>query len=1315
MDTEQAKESLRCLATAAMPVAVAGEEGDGAWQHSFAGTAQGGSRAAYPGLWRYSPSQRIALGVRADPWIDGRKTGEAMMPGEMFQVEATKVGHDGVVYLQLGGGRGWLFDRKPGVGTICFPCKAEQGEAVEGDTRNPAWPWTPVPPPPCGNSCDFSDDEVEYGTVEGPRDTTERVGLARRVLAVRGSCRGTAVRSASPEALGSGEPRANRLEREMSADSAAAAPGEASATRAFSWAGCPGAGSEAGRGPGPGRAAAPRGGCEELRGGAAARRAAEALHAAARHGRGSSAPAADAVATLSALLEASEAALAEELAGAQAAQARNMEGVARLEEGMAAAEASAARAAVAHHFEAELAYRAREALAAAEQRGIGLEEDLAAARKAEAEESLQLARLEQPTEPAAEPPANALGKSNSTLGEDPELEATLPEPYLRVVRQVEAEGWDGIQWGGNYTLLHWAAANSRAKLCERLVAQNADPHIKDDTGRSAFDYVQNDECNRALGHFAPPNARGILPSATASSSWHPAVLRQRTVEELHIEALERKLEECRATLEQEFQERRQEFNWARSRICDLEASAQTQERVASEELVDVERRCADEASESTRRVQQAAAQVGELERLLSFSRAQVAEAAQAAEAAAEAGGVTARELARVRGELEAARSSTREELACLRRELSVAQVTTERSEEACARERAEGSVLRGLSAEVEGQLRRESELSSRTLWASAEMASAFKGDRAVAAEAARRAEAALREEEQRARHLSSWASEELCVAREELRSARAETARSDTALAALRKEQRQAAAADRTTSARIADLECDLGAARLALAQLRSRETSLHLELSEKDKAFSALAARQASAALQASRQMEEEMQELQAVHWQVALADSARQGLELCAKEEATAHRAALREVEGLAEELATARRAEATQKLAELEAALASECSEVEALSVEFRAERKAAAAARAAEAADAAERRRLLTAPVPPAAQKADFGLAGVLAPQPAVPLLLASTSSAQVGSPSFGFASDPPPASSPAWLPVPAASVGGGGWRRARQRSQVHGGLEEGSRQLPVLQGNTATQTFHSFRWKEGIGSFRSLQTASAHIQGVKMVAAETPSQAEVDYADAGRKLLEAVNLGSCKAPPRYSPCDPLWRHPQTGATLFVGNAQMAASRKALQSHNITRIVNCQDSDGKNHFEGDPDLEYLRFPIGLWRDAPRVRDGGDGTWKYWEPLFSFVTEGLCHGQNVFVHCLAGAHRAGTAGVGLLMILCGWGVQDAIVAAKKLRPAIEPLGGFPELLACLQKARVGREQAIQILLPEKDTTAGVAGPPAGPVSTV
>ena len=52
-------------------------------------------------------------------------------------------------------------------------------------------------------------------------------------------------------------------------------------------------------------------------------------------------------------------------------------------------------------------------------------------------------------------------------------------------------------------------------------------------------------------------------------------------------------------------------------------------------------------------------------------------------------------------------------------------------------------------------------------------------------------------------------------------------------------------------------------------------------------------------------------------------------------------------------------------------------------------------------------------------------------------------------------------------------------------------------------------------------------------------------------------------------------------------------------------------------------------------------------------------------------------VLVHCLAGAHRAGTTGCLLLMHKGGLGASDAIMAAKRLRPIINPIGSLPGVL--------------------------------------
>ena len=53
------------------------------------------------------------------------------------------------------------------------------------------------------------------------------------------------------------------------------------------------------------------------------------------------------------------------------------------------------------------------------------------------------------------------------------------------------------------------------------------------------------------------------------------------------------------------------------------------------------------------------------------------------------------------------------------------------------------------------------------------------------------------------------------------------------------------------------------------------------------------------------------------------------------------------------------------------------------------------------------------------------------------------------------------------------------------------------------------------------------------------------------------------------------------------------------------------------------------------------------------------------------------NVLVHCLAGAHRAGTAGVIGLMHLARLPRGRALEAARLARPCVEPIGSLAQLL--------------------------------------
>ena len=223
-------------------------------------------------------------------------------------------------------------------------------------------------------------------------------------------------------------------------------------------------------------------------------------------------------------------------------------------------------------------------------------------------------------------------------------------------------------------------------------------------------------------------------------------------------------------------------------------------------------------------------------------------------------------------------------------------------------------------------------------------------------------------------------------------------------------------------------------------------------------------------------------------------------------------------------------------------------------------------------------------------------------------------------------------------------------------------------------------------------------------------------------------------------------------DSIWKHPTTGAKIYVGN--LAATRDAalLASHNVRHIVNCTD-DLFNELEGTANAPYYyMFNVGDWQFA-----GGDlpalasvqqlSDWV--NKLFRYVDGALAAGESVMVHCLAGAHRAvtqleavhsarsissrlcllacaacrqlaaspsarssgnhgvlspcspahrrfwtvscvpqGTTGVLLLMYKEGLPVFPAIATARQSRPVIDPLGARGDLVGLLHAYALIRE---------------------------
>lgn len=71
-------------------------------------------------LWIYQPdSGARAIAIRREPFIEGPRTAYTILSGQTFSVSEVREGADGIRYLKLADGRGWVFDKKPGAGQMC--------------------------------------------------------------------------------------------------------------------------------------------------------------------------------------------------------------------------------------------------------------------------------------------------------------------------------------------------------------------------------------------------------------------------------------------------------------------------------------------------------------------------------------------------------------------------------------------------------------------------------------------------------------------------------------------------------------------------------------------------------------------------------------------------------------------------------------------------------------------------------------------------------------------------------------------------------------------------------------------------------------------------------------------------------------------------------------------------------------------------------------------------------------------------------------------------------------------------------------------
>jgi hypothetical protein len=97
---------------------------------------------------------------------------------------------------------------------------------------------------------------------------------------------------------------------------------------------------------------------------------------------------------------------------------------------------------------------------------------------------------------------------------------------------------------------------------------------------------------------------------------------------------------------------------------------------------------------------------------------------------------------------------------------------------------------------------------------------------------------------------------------------------------------------------------------------------------------------------------------------------------------------------------------------------------------------------------------------------------------------------------------------------------------------------------------------------------------------------------------------------------------------------------------------------------------------------------------------------QQLFDFVDAALASGGSVLIHCLAGAHRAGTTGVCCLMRHYGLSPADAIAMAQSLRPVINPIKHLPEFLRRYHLAmQAYSDGPLQGTTPSRERSTGKA----------
>ena len=143
--------------------------------------------------------------------------------------------------------------------------------------------------------------------------------------------------------------------------------------------------------------------------------------------------------------------------------------------------------------------------------------------------------------------------------------------------------------------------------------------------------------------------------------------------------------------------------------------------------------------------------------------------------------------------------------------------------------------------------------------------------------------------------------------------------------------------------------------------------------------------------------------------------------------------------------------------------------------------------------------------------------------------------------------------------------------------------------------------------------------------------------------DIDFDEEGRKIL-ASKLGLVGSMPSggddRNDYDAVYRSPKGGGIIYVGNERTAKNKQILRKLGVTRIINCTHGSSQlpNYHQPSTEFIYLNFQICYWEEETKGED--DKLIKFFNNVFNFIDVAITGGKNVLIHCLAGAHRAGTS---------------------------------------------------------------------------